>query len=107
MGTRYLDIATTPSVAAANEHYVSPAQWARMGARGHAEDAGQRERLGPPELAFIAARRRAQVATIRPVPIRTNGATTSLPCSLVKWPTSPCMMLARACSEVRWRTDVM
>jgi len=25
-------------------------------ARGHAEDAGQRGRLGPPELAFIAAR---------------------------------------------------
>jgi predicted pyridoxine 5'-phosphate oxidase superfamily flavin-nucleotide-binding protein len=56
MSTRYLGIATTASVAAAQEHYGSATQWARMGARGHADDAGRSQRLGPPELAFIAAR---------------------------------------------------
>lgn len=56
MSTRYLGIATTASVAAAQEHYGSATQWARMGARGHADDAGRSQCLGPPELAFIAAR---------------------------------------------------
>ena len=56
MSTRYLGIATTASVAAAQEHYGSATQSARMGARGHADDAGRSQRLGPPELAFIAAR---------------------------------------------------
>jgi predicted pyridoxine 5'-phosphate oxidase superfamily flavin-nucleotide-binding protein len=56
MNTRYLGIATTASVAAAQEHYGSAVQWARMGARGHADDTGQSQRLGPQELAFIAAR---------------------------------------------------
>jgi len=56
MSSRYLEIATTPSVAAAQEHYGSAAQWARMGARGHADDTGQSQRLGPPELDFIAGR---------------------------------------------------
>ncbi|GAB4065477.1 pyridoxamine 5'-phosphate oxidase family protein [Ancylobacter sonchi] len=55
MATRYLDIATTPSVAAAQEHYGSAEQWARIGARGEPDDAGRRQRLGPPEQAFIAA----------------------------------------------------
>jgi predicted pyridoxine 5'-phosphate oxidase superfamily flavin-nucleotide-binding protein len=55
MSTRYLGIATTASVAAAQEHYGSATQWARIGSRGHADDAG-RSRLGPPELAFVAAR---------------------------------------------------
>lgn len=56
MSSRYLDIATTPSVAAAQEHYNGVAQRARMGARGHAGDTGPSEPLGPPERAFIAAR---------------------------------------------------
>ena len=56
MSSRYLEIATTPSVAAAQEHYGSAAQWARMGARGHADDTGQSQRLGLPELDFIAGR---------------------------------------------------
>jgi hypothetical protein len=54
--SRYLDIATTPSVAAAQEHYGSAAQWGRARARGEADDTGQSQRLGPPELAFIAER---------------------------------------------------
>ncbi|WP_442059905.1 hypothetical protein [Rhizobium johnstonii] len=37
MSTRYLGIATTASVAAAQEYYGSAAQWERIGARGHAE----------------------------------------------------------------------
>jgi predicted pyridoxine 5'-phosphate oxidase superfamily flavin-nucleotide-binding protein len=56
MSTRYLGIATTASVAAAQEHYSSATQWARIGSRGHADDTGQSQRLGPPELAFVAAR---------------------------------------------------
>ena len=56
MRTRYLRIATTASVAAAQEHYGSATQWARMGARGHADNTAQSQSLGPPELAFIAAR---------------------------------------------------
>ncbi|GLK73213.1 pyridoxamine 5'-phosphate oxidase family protein [Ancylobacter dichloromethanicus] len=54
MSYKYLDMATTPSVAAAQAHYGSAAQWAR--ARGRVEDTGQSQRLGPPELDFIAAR---------------------------------------------------
>jgi predicted pyridoxine 5'-phosphate oxidase superfamily flavin-nucleotide-binding protein len=54
--SKYLDIATTPSVAAAREHYGSAAQWARIGARGGSDEAFRSQPLGPPELAFIAAR---------------------------------------------------
>jgi predicted pyridoxine 5'-phosphate oxidase superfamily flavin-nucleotide-binding protein len=54
--SRYLDIATTPAVAAAQEHYGSTAQWGRARARGDADAAGQSQPLGPPELAFIAER---------------------------------------------------
>lgn len=55
MGTRYLDIATTPSVAAAQEHYGSAAQWARFGGRGEPGNMpGQH--LGGSEKAFIAER---------------------------------------------------
>ena len=56
MSIRYLDIATTPSVAAAQEHYGSAAQWGRVRARGHADDSGPGDPLGPPEIAFIAER---------------------------------------------------
>ncbi|MEZ0213189.1 MAG: pyridoxamine 5'-phosphate oxidase family protein [Xanthobacteraceae bacterium] len=56
MTYKYLDIATTPSVAAAQEHYGSAAQWARTAARGRSDEAFQSQRLGPPEQAFIAAR---------------------------------------------------
>jgi predicted pyridoxine 5'-phosphate oxidase superfamily flavin-nucleotide-binding protein len=54
--SKYLDIATTPYVAAAQEHYGSAAQWARIGARGGSDEAARSQPLGPPELAFIAAR---------------------------------------------------
>ncbi len=54
MSTRYPSIATTASVAAAQEHYGRAAQWARIGARGHADDTAQSPRLGPSEAAFIA-----------------------------------------------------
>ncbi|MDS7594956.1 pyridoxamine 5'-phosphate oxidase family protein [Agrobacterium tumefaciens] len=53
--SRYLNIATTPSVAAAQEHYGSADQWARIGARGGAETGGS-QRLGPAEAAFIHGR---------------------------------------------------
>ncbi|NEI57865.1 pyridoxamine 5-phosphate oxidase [Rhizobium leguminosarum] len=56
MSTRYLGIATTASVAAAQEHYGSAAQWERIGARGHGDDTGQSQRLGPSETTFIRAR---------------------------------------------------
>ncbi len=55
MGRRYLDIATTPSVAAAQEHYGSAALWGGPRAAADAE-AGESQQLGPAELAFIAAR---------------------------------------------------
>ncbi len=53
--SRYLNIATTPSVAAAQEHYGSAEQWARIGARNGAET-GEGQRLGPAEAAFIRGR---------------------------------------------------
>ncbi|WP_075291492.1 pyridoxamine 5'-phosphate oxidase family protein [Pararhizobium arenae] len=56
MNSKYLSIATTPSVAAAQEHYGSAAQWARIAAREPADDGAQGQRLGPSEMAFIRAR---------------------------------------------------
>lgn len=56
MSRRYLNIATTPSVASAQEHYGSAEQWARIGARGGADETAQSQRLGPAEMAFIRAR---------------------------------------------------
>lgn len=56
MNSKYLHIATTPSVAAAQEHYGSAAQWARIGERGRSDETVQSQRLGPPEREFIAAR---------------------------------------------------
>lgn len=58
MSASYLEIATTPAVAAAQEHYGSAAQWGRIRARGAADagDAGPGDPLGPPERAFIAER---------------------------------------------------
>lgn len=55
MSYRYFHIARTPSVAAAQEHYGSAAQWARVGGR-HAADQEQSQQLGPSEMAFIRAR---------------------------------------------------
>jgi predicted pyridoxine 5'-phosphate oxidase superfamily flavin-nucleotide-binding protein len=55
MSSRYLDIATTPTVAAAQEHYGSAAHWARTRTGDEPGD-GEAEPLGPPELAFIAGR---------------------------------------------------
>ncbi|SFH42575.1 MULTISPECIES: hypothetical protein [unclassified Ensifer] len=46
MSSRYLGIATTPSVAAAQEHHGSAEQWARIGARAHADETAQSQRLG-------------------------------------------------------------
>lgn len=56
MGSRYLDIATTASVAAAREHYGSAAQWARFAQRDDADADERTAPLGPAERAFIAAR---------------------------------------------------
>ena len=56
MHEKYLEIASTPSVRAAQEHYGSAAQWARAQAR-HAPGSTERgAALGPAEQAFIAAR---------------------------------------------------
>lgn len=56
MHDRYLDIATTPSVTAAQEHYGSAGQWARAGDRPASDEAGRAGRLGTAEQMFIAAR---------------------------------------------------
>lgn len=56
MSSGYLDIATTPSVAAAQEHYGSAGQWGPMGIEDPANHAEECQPLGPSERAFIAAR---------------------------------------------------
>lgn len=62
--SRYLNIATTPSVAAAQEHYGSAEQWARIGARGGADETVQGQRLGPAEAAFIRGRDSFYLASV-------------------------------------------
>lgn len=54
--SKYLDIATTPSVAAAQEHYGSAAPWAQVDMGDRAELAEQSQPLGSPEIAFISER---------------------------------------------------
>jgi len=54
--SRYLDIATTPSVAAAQDKYGSAEQWARIAARGGADETTRSQRLGPAEAGFIGER---------------------------------------------------
>ncbi|CUX53742.1 MULTISPECIES: pyridoxamine 5'-phosphate oxidase family protein [Agrobacterium] len=54
--SKYLNMATTPSVAAAQDHYGSADQWARIGARGGVDETAQSQRLGPAETAFIRER---------------------------------------------------
>ncbi len=54
--SKYLDIATTSSVAAAQLHYGSAEQWARISSRGGAEETPGSQRLGPAEAAFIRER---------------------------------------------------
>ncbi|QRG07356.1 pyridoxamine 5'-phosphate oxidase family protein [Xanthobacter dioxanivorans] len=54
MHEKYIEIASTPSVRAAREHYGSAAQWAR--ARHSPDPTGRYDPLGPAEQAFIAAR---------------------------------------------------
>lgn len=55
MDSRYLQIATTQSVAAAQEQYGSAAHWQRFTARGEGDE-GAAQRLGAAERAFIAGR---------------------------------------------------
>ncbi|MBW9069337.1 pyridoxamine 5'-phosphate oxidase family protein [Agrobacterium pusense] len=54
--SRYLDIATTPSVAAAQDKYGSAEQWARIAARGGVDETTRSQRLGPAEAGFIGER---------------------------------------------------
>lgn len=54
--SRYLDIATTPSVAAAQDKYGSAEQWARIAARGGVDETIRSQRLGPAEAGFIGER---------------------------------------------------
>lgn len=54
--SRYLDIATTPSVAAAQDKYGSAEQWARIAARGGVDETTRGQRLSPAEAGFIGER---------------------------------------------------
>lgn len=54
--SRYLDIATTPSVAAAQDKYGSAEQWARIAARGDVDETTRGQRLSPAEAGFIGER---------------------------------------------------
>ncbi|KIV66121.1 pyridoxamine 5-phosphate oxidase [Agrobacterium pusense] len=54
--SRYLDIATTPSVAAAQDKYGSAEQWARIAARGAVDETTRGQRLSPAEAGFIGER---------------------------------------------------
>ncbi|WP_418137832.1 pyridoxamine 5'-phosphate oxidase family protein [Agrobacterium sp. El2ro-1b] len=54
--SKYLDIAATPSVVAAQDKYGSAEQWARIAARSDADETARSQRLGPAETAFIRAR---------------------------------------------------
>lgn len=54
--SKYLDIAATPSVTAAQDKYGSAEQWARIAARSGAGETTPSQRLGPAETAFIQER---------------------------------------------------
>ncbi len=54
--SRYLDIATTLSVAAAQDKYGSAEQWARIAARGGVDETTRGQRLSPAEAGFIGER---------------------------------------------------
>lgn len=56
MNGRYLGIATTATVAAVQERNGSAALWARQRTHGGGDDDDRGQRLGAPELAFIAER---------------------------------------------------
>ncbi|MBK5957809.1 pyridoxamine 5-phosphate oxidase [Rhodoplanes elegans] len=56
MSNHYLEIAATPAVKAAQAHYGSAAQWARVGERRRADGETHPDRLGEAERDFIAAR---------------------------------------------------
>lgn len=56
MRHRYLEIATTPSVKAAREHYGSGGQWSRAETPADPHEPARNQRLGDAEEAFIAAR---------------------------------------------------
>ncbi|WGM61399.1 MULTISPECIES: hypothetical protein [Agrobacterium] len=49
--SKYLDIATTSSVVAAQDNYGSAEHWARIAARSGATEMPGRQRLGPAEAA--------------------------------------------------------
>lgn len=54
--SKYLDIAITPSVAAAQDQYGSAEQWGRIAGRGSADEPSRGQPLGPAEKAFIRER---------------------------------------------------
>lgn len=56
MHEKYMEIASTHSVTAAQEHYGSAAQWARARARHSPDPTGPDDPLGPAEQDFIARR---------------------------------------------------
>lgn len=72
--SRYLDIATTPSVAVAQQHYGSADQWARVAARGSADETAQSQHLGPAEAAFI----RERDGFILPASLKAAGHTSNI-----------------------------
>jgi predicted pyridoxine 5'-phosphate oxidase superfamily flavin-nucleotide-binding protein len=53
---RYLEIASTPAVKAAREHFGSAAQYAKLDGTLGADGPVRNDRLGPPEAEFISSR---------------------------------------------------
>jgi predicted pyridoxine 5'-phosphate oxidase superfamily flavin-nucleotide-binding protein len=53
---KYLEIASTPAVKAAREHYGSAAQYARLDGTLGSDSPIRNDRLGPPEAEFISTR---------------------------------------------------
>lgn len=61
---KYLQIASTPAVKAAREHYGSAAQYAKLDGTLGADGPVRNDRLGLPEAEFISARDGLYLATV-------------------------------------------
>ncbi|MBS7538882.1 pyridoxamine 5'-phosphate oxidase family protein [Ancylobacter lacus] len=64
MSSRYLDIATTPSVAAAQERYGSAGRWGHFAGPQDGEEPAAADPLGPAERGFIAGRDGFYIASV-------------------------------------------
>ncbi|PZN98045.1 MAG: pyridoxamine 5-phosphate oxidase [Hyphomicrobiales bacterium] len=61
---KYLELASTPAVKAARQHYGSAAQYARIDGTLDPRGAPRNDRIGPEEAAFIAARDGFYIASV-------------------------------------------